>query len=553
MRVLAIGLDGGTFALLEPLARGGVMPRLAGLMEQGAWGVLRSTVPPVTAPAWTSFLTGKNPGKHGIYQFFSLNPLSADSLGMGHRSYLAIPGIVVNSGRIPGDKLWTIVDRAGLSQVTINIPMAWPPERVNGVMVTGMLTPPGSNRMTWPPELAGELGDYEVDLDPKEKDFGGDNRRFLARVGQLLEGRLALSRRLMRERPWDFFMTVFTESDRLQHRFWDVLDPRGRDRLTAERRELLPLLEGLYRRMDDAIGELVDAAGTSTHVILLSDHGFGPAPTDLVDLRVLTTLVGLDEGQPGRPASGTASWWWRWRPTKGRVYRRLGFLPESWLRRAEGIWRRRRIRGQEAVLFKMHENVGGVWINVRDGEGRILDFSRRAAAMDRLRDRLAAVEWGGRRIVEKVASREELYHGKCLDGAPDLVFVLRDDLGILEPDQAPPRGELVVEAAADRPRKKGTHRMEGMVLLAGPGVNPGVTGEAAIEDTAAVILHLLGLPVPADMDGRVPAFAFRESFLAEHPVRAGAAGEAAAAGTSAYDSEEEQAIKDRLEGIGYLD
>lgn len=554
-KVLVIGIDGGTFSLLEPLARRGVMPGLAALMERGTWGTLRSTVPPVTAPAWTSFLTGKNPGGHGIYQFFSLNPRSADALGMGQKSYLAIPGIVVNSSRIHGDTLWKLVDRGGLRQVTLNIPMAWPPERVNGVMVTGMLTPPGSRRMTWPPDLAGRMTGYEIDLDPREKDFAGDNRAFLARVEHLLEERARWSLKLLREEPWDFFMTVFTESDRLQHRFWDLLNGDLRDAAPPARRELVPILEELYRKLDRAVTDLASAAGPEAHLLLVSDHGFGPAPVDLVDLRVLTSLLGLDAGSASPPAPGSRGGGWRrrLRPTKSRIYKYLGFLPGGWLRAAEAAWRRRRLRGQEAVIFKMHENVGGVWITARDEAGRVSDPAGRERLLTRLRDRLAAVAWRGEPLVTAVTSREELYHGPYLDGAPDLVFQLRERYGILEPDMAPARGELVVTVSADRPRKKGTHRMEGMFLLAGPGVRRLPRATAAIEDTTAAILHLLGLPIPDDLDGRVPTFAFEEGWMAAHPVRGAAAGVSAQPRVAAYEAAEEEAIKARLEGIGYLD
>jgi predicted AlkP superfamily phosphohydrolase/phosphomutase len=553
-RVLAVGLDGATWRILEPLARRGVMPRLAALLERGVRGDLLSTVPPVTAPAWTSFLTGKNPGKHGIYQFFSLNPLSADSLGMGQKSYLAIPGIVVNSGKIPGDKLWNLISRAGLSQVTLNLPMAWPPEEVRGIMVTGMLTPPGSPRTTWPPELAGRLAGYEIDLDPAEKDFSGDNRRFLARVAAILEARAAWSLRLLREEPWDFFMTVFTESDRLQHRFYDLLDPATAGQAPPERRELIPLLEDLYRRMDTALGELVDAAGEATSLIVVSDHGFGPAPTDLVDLRVLGALLGLTPPLSPPRGPGLPSPLRRFRLTKARAYKYLGFLPGGLLEGMEGFLRRRRLRRQPAILFKMHENVGGVWVSLRDDRGRITDPAARERLMADLTARLGRVTWRGRPLVSRVAAREELYHGPFLDGAPDLVFVLHEEFGILEPDMAPPPGEVVVAVSPDRPRKRGTHRMEGVYLLAGPAIRSGVAGPPlAMEDSTALILYLLGLPLPDDLDGRVPEFPFNAGHLSADPVRRVSAAAGTGATLSAYDPEEERAIKERLEGIGYLD
>lgn len=529
------------------------MPVLASLMEKGSWGALRSTVPPVTAPAWTSFITGTNPGRHGIFQFFSLNPHSADSLGMGQKTYLAIPGIVVNSSRIRGDKLWNILDRAGVRQITVNLPMAYPPEPVNGVMVTGMLTPPGSIQFTWPPELSREMADYEIDLNPGEKDFSGDNRVFLGRVGEILEKRVNWSLKLMAGRPWDFAMVVITETDRLQHRFYDLLAPGPVDPASPERAALRPAVEDLFRRTDEALGKLVAAAGAEARLVIVSDHGFGRAPTELVDLRVLSGLLGVG---PRAGARKTAARLRRGWPaiTKRRVYACLGFLPGSWLERAEAAVRRRSLRRQKAILFKMHENVGGIWINLRDAGGGITDPAAHAALMTSLRAGLEKLEWQGRKVVDSVHAKEELYQGPCLDQAPDLIYILREEYGILEPEMAGPPAGLVVTVTADRPRKKGTHRLDGMFLLAGPGLKKrrAVT-RARIEDMTATILHLLGLPVPGDMDGVVLEGAFEEEALAREPVRRSAAAAADAPESRAYDPEEEKAIRARLEGIGYLD
>lgn len=552
--MLTIGLDGGTLSLLEPLAERGVMPGLASLMEVGSRGILRSTVPPVTAPAWTSFITGKNPGNHGIYQFFSFDPLSADSLGMGQKSYLAIPGIVVNSTRIPGEKLWSRLDRGGLRQIIINVPMTYPPEPVNGLMITGMLTPPGSGKFTFPPELSRELDDYEIDLNPREKDFSGDDSIFLRRVEEILDKRIRISLKLMTEHPWDFFTVVFTETDRLQHRFFDLLAPGREEKVNPERMKLAKTVERLYRKMDEGITRLVEAAGEGVRLAVLSDHGFGPAPEQLVDLRVLTADLGLAPAGDFKPKPALKGWWRKFTPTKGRIYRYFGFLPNGLLNRAEAFYKRRRIGRQRAILFKMHENIGGVWINLRDASGRATDEKDRVALAAELKDRLAGIRWLGRGIIESVYTKSDLYSGPYQISAPDLVFVLDEEYGILEPDLAREQGELVVRVTGDRPRKKGTHRMEGMYLLAGPNIRKGEdAGEAAIEDMTATILYMTGLPVGDDMDGSVIAGAFEEGYLMEHPVGRTAAVVPSDAAPKAYEPDEEAAIKARLEGIGYLD
>jgi predicted AlkP superfamily phosphohydrolase/phosphomutase len=219
-RVLVIGLDGATWAALDPLMADGRMPALAALVGRGFRAPLESTVPPVTAPAWSSFITGQNPGRHGIYQFYEIDPWSERALGRGAETFLAEPGVVVNGRALGGPKLWEVAGAAGRRCATVNLPMTYPPSEINGLMVTDMLTPPGSRKFTTPPELADELGDYEIDLTPREKDFTSSDDAFLARAEEVLDKRGRAVLGLFEREPWDLFVAVFTETDRLQHRYW---------------------------------------------------------------------------------------------------------------------------------------------------------------------------------------------------------------------------------------------------------------------------------------------------------------------------------------------
>src|SRR3989454_9654570 len=152
-KVLIIGLDGATWRVLEPWARDGRLPNLAVLMARGSWGPLRSTVPALTLPAWSSLATGRNPGVHGVFAFRRLRPDRYDSPGLASASDLRAP------------TLWEIAGRAGVRVGVINVPPSYPIRPVNGFVVSCLLTPPGE-RFTNPPELASELDCYRVDLQP---------------------------------------------------------------------------------------------------------------------------------------------------------------------------------------------------------------------------------------------------------------------------------------------------------------------------------------------------------------------------------------------------
>src|SRR5439155_1099363 len=222
--VLIIGLDGATWRVLEPWARAGRLPHLAGLMARGSWGTLRSTVPALTLPAWSSLTTGRNPGAHGVFAFRRLAPDRYDSPGLATTSDLRAP------------TLWEIAGRAGRRAGIINVPPSYPIRPLNGFVVSCLLTPPGEC-FTHPPELASELGGYRIDLQPPRGVALDEavNREqalaYLQGLRRLTSGRTAAALHLTRTRPTDVLRVVFDARDHIlvhrpRSRAWaDTLEP----------------------------------------------------------------------------------------------------------------------------------------------------------------------------------------------------------------------------------------------------------------------------------------------------------------------------------------
>src|SRR5438105_1769979 len=131
-RALIIGIDGGTMDIVEPLVRAGRLPNLARIMARGVSGTLSSVIPPITSPAWSTILSGKNPGKHGVFDF--------------KRPRLGTREVPVNSTDIKADPLWRLLSRAGKTCCLLNVPMTYPPEPVNGHIVSGFPCPPAPIR-----------------------------------------------------------------------------------------------------------------------------------------------------------------------------------------------------------------------------------------------------------------------------------------------------------------------------------------------------------------------------------------------------------------------
>jgi len=268
--VVLIGLDGAPPDLIFRWAREGLLTNIRGLMAKGAYGQLRSTIPPTTCPAWTSSVTGVSLEKHGVYDFF----LRAD---------LIRKRIFFANSRVRRVKaLWNMLDEVGRTTVCLNMPVTYPPEKLNGAMVTGLLTPSVRSDFTYPAGLKEELLDmgYKIDLGSTSLDkvllFKRNPIEFLRKAIELVRLRLKAARYLMANFDWDLFIVVFTALDRINHLFWKYIDPRHKafdERMSVA---LLPYIKRCYVEVDKAIGELLRLTGPEVDVILYSDHGFRP-------------------------------------------------------------------------------------------------------------------------------------------------------------------------------------------------------------------------------------------------------------------------------------
>ncbi len=544
-RILLIGLDGGTFEVLNPLMEENLMPHLAALRREGAWGTLLSTMPPFTVPAWTSFLTGKQPGKHGVLSFFRRERTAYHCQEVGH---------FVNARAIPGETLGDILGAEGVRVGLVNIPMTYPPRPLPGYCITGMLTPPGAKDFTYPPSLRERLGEYQVDLEGmrREDRFApeapADRHRFIAQVAEMTRQRGEICLRLLREDPVDLFAVVFTGTDRLAHEFWPQLaagcpldDPFG------------PSLRAYFGELDAYIGRLV-AAAPEAYVLILSDHGFGPAPEQrfLVNrwleeqgwLRRRGQRAGGLRGQAGRLLARA--------PALRQTLRRL--LPAGWQEQARQAVHEEVVNEVDwahtwAYFTPLYGYVGGISLNRRGVKPQ--GIVEENAVPTLTEEILAALQQvvdpqTYRPIVRQVFHREDLYRGPYVENLPEVVFVLDPAYNA----HYTLRSRAVIEGVPHR-RRHGEHRREGILFLHGPSVRPGpLPRPAEIVDVLPTMLYLLGLPLPDDLDGRVVVEALDPAHLDTQPVRMRPARPASLPPEEAFA--EEAAVEERLRGLGYL-
>ena len=552
-RLILLGLDGATFTNLKPWAEDGTLPHLARIMKQGAWGQLASTVPPTTPPAWTSVVTGKNPGKHGIFDF-------------RESPYRARWRPLITSASAHGRKIWTILNERDLQCGVLNVPITWPPEPIESFMISGMMTPGPESSWAHPPELKREVdeltGGYYPDLDIAKYDTGqdADALEFLRDVQTHFERRRRAMFHLMQTRPWQFFMAVFILPDRIQHLFWKYMDPSFELYHCPQAKRLRPRILEAYRRMDSMLGQVLERLDERTDLIILSDHGFGGTET------WFNVNVWLErQGLLFRARKGAFRHWLfyqamlidEWKLTRSLV---PGPIQSAIRRRIRA--RRNSIQSNvmdqidwaKTKAFFSGIPSQGIYLNLKgeDGLGVVEPGEEAEALRRRIRESLLELKDPdtGKPLMEEVRLREELYHGPQTPYAPDILFKARNYGALgrsLFGDRRPLRDS--------RGAPNGFHRPEGALLAIGPNFRQGGFGleGARMIDIAPTALHALGLPVPDDMDGQVLHTMFSESFMRGHPVQTCEAPADQARAQMGYTEEETEKLKQRLKALGYME
>ena len=547
-RVLIVGWDGATWDLAKPWIDAGRLPTLKTLLEEGTHADLNSTTPPMTLPSWSSMLTGCNPGKHGIFDFMQHNrPGVAEFSNASHRLTPTIHRI--------------LSDRGG-RVASIAVPTTWPPDQVNGVVVSGFDSPVSTGidgSFCHPKSLYSQLtekfgGLRFADFQESHIDDGWHDRARELLL-QEIERKEKIGSWLLEQERWDCFMLLFGESDTASHHFWMYHDEESPRFQTSGKPELRETIADVYQRLDRALGMLIEKAKPDV-VCICSDHGFGGAGVHAIYLnRFLEQhgwlkyhrqiqVNGLRAGSGVMDRARAAAVRYVPPSLQGRIFRAI---PNRILSAIERRARYGNINMARSRLYSDELNYAAT-VRTPNPISESEYSALKAALMDWTVD--------GHPVIQAVERREELYWGDAVSRSPEIILTphLREGYSYtILPSQRAQKGQLwrCLEPHEFKGGKglgmNGTHRQYGVLSLWGQNIAAKQSVAANMMDIAPTLLHAMGEAVPEHMDGDV----LMDAFNVDTPVRY-ATSSALHATVQDANAAEAEAIRRRLEGLGYL-
>lgn len=560
-KVIIIGLDGATFDLITPWVEQGKLKTFDRLLQKGSHGILKSILPPNSASAWSSFMTGENPGKHGIIDFHYHKEGSYDLT-------------FVSSQNRVSPAFWDITAPYGKKTGIINVPITYPPDNVNGFMISGLGAPAFSKKAVHPPELYEELKakvpDYIIKTFVRDYIRSGHLLKCKELFIKQVQNRYECIKYLIKNKPWDLFIAVFTATDHAQHFFWKYMDP-AHPLYDLNKAALYgDTIYSVYKLIDSYLSEILEELNDQTTLFIMSDHGAQPTNNKGLYLNNWLCKEGFLKFQEDKiRASDSFS------PIKELISAGKKFIPRKFKNRlkaipflkskVETIFRWQNIDWTKTVAYS-DVQTETIRLNLKNREPMgVVELSQYNEVRETIISRLKEFSDPdtGDKIFSEIYRREELYRGPYVTLAPDIIcdqgnrkflhsvhyhanlaFKHRESIKIYLRD----------ELAFD-PSPNAVHSLNGIFIALGENIKEGsrING-AEIIDIAPTVLYLMGIPIPSDMDGKVLTSIFKDSFLQKNKMNFQEAKhrEIPIESKRGYSREEEEEFKTALKDLGYF-
>jgi len=383
-KVVVLGVDGVPCSLLQRFAGSGVMPNVARLLDSGTLSSMKVSIPEVSSTSWTTFMTGVNPGRHGIYGFMDL---VSDSYSWKFPNF----------NDVKSKTIWQIAGENDMQSVVINLPETYPAHPLKGKLVAGFVAL-DLKKATYPESLFNYLQSMGYRLDVNAGKAATAMDEFKDDLMLTFRKRQEAILHLYDHEQCDLFIGTITETDRLHHYLWAGLDD--------ETSPHYDFFIEFYRELDRFIGAFVDRLDKDTPFIMLSDHGFTEIKSE-VYLNYFLREKGYLKFSSDQPKS----------------FADLDF---------------------SSTAFALDPS--RIYLHRQDfyAKGCVTRDSYDQLRQD-LRKDLLSLQVDGQAVIKEVRLKEDLYSGPCFDFAPDLVCLSNEgfDLkGTLAKEQLSGRGLL---------------------------------------------------------------------------------------------------------------
>jgi predicted AlkP superfamily phosphohydrolase/phosphomutase len=472
---------------MKPLMDKGLIPNFKSIYELGNRGILKSVIPPLTPPGWASIYTGKNPGKHGLFEFSKRN------------GYAFTTNTCWDYNEAP--PVWKYLADHGKRCVLLNVPMYYPPLKMqNCYSVSGFtaietldIYHPESLRQ----ELLKKIPNYRIDSFWRHNLPEGQEEAYIKGNIELTKSRIKALNYLMKEKTWDFFFVVFTGTDRMQHFFWDEII-KGNPEVTQ-----------YYRLLDEAIGHVLNSLRGGDFLFIVSDHGFCPIQKGVNINKVLqqqgllsikkTVEVPINYRKLKRLIENWGV---------GNILKNI--LPRKFINKLhehtkiKGVFSFSKIDWTHTKAFASSGLFGGICINLKNREpSGIVSESKYNSVRDNIIQAFSSLkdnEGNGGKVIKNVYRREELYSGKYLHEMPDLVLLAETGYRF---DATIDHGDIFREprSGIDHQITRGEHEVDSIFMFKHDDFNKRFN-EVSVIDIAPSVLNLFELPIPTSMDGK---------------------------------------------------
>lgn len=433
-----------------------LLPNLSSLMNEGCWGKMESTLPPITVPAWTSMMTSKDPGQLGFYGFRNRKSYGYEELYFANGAY------------VKEKTLWQILSRNRFSSIVLSVPQSYPPKPINGIMAGCFLTPDKNVVWTYPEEAAKEIdlaagGDYIIDV----KNFRTDSKdELLKQIYEMTRRRFMVVRDFIESKDWDFFIFVEMGVDRIHHAFWRYHDKNHR--LYEKGHKFEFAIRDYYIYLDREIGSVLQMLDKDTVVFVVSDHG----------AQTMHGAVCVNE-----------------------FFRREGLLKlkeepdrQQKLKTSDIDWNKTFCWGEGGYYSRIFMNVEG-----REPSG-IIPKSEYEKVRDEIKSKLENLgDQNGNPIGTKVFKPEEVYR-EVKNIPPDLIVYF----GNLNWRSAGSVGGGAIHTFEnDTGPDDANHSQYGLFIMKGNNIKKGRIEGVSIYDIAPTILDIYGIEKENGMIGKI--------------------------------------------------